>query len=483
MKDTLIELFGKDSAIPSVHFGSYLKHLCDNLGGDYCPEKLLQENTLFPLYRPFLPKQRADELSKQMTIFDGNGVVTKIGMAAGSICEKSYFQYCPGCIDDDRRTYNDVYIHRIHQAQGVLLCPKHGCLLHQAIPPAETSRLKYLYLENLIPDMCISVLPDQRQSDILRKIAASMEYLLSHDLSFSDKETVTLRYKRLLQRRKMITNTGRVKQNDYLYQLQAFYGKELLELLDSVIDEEDEYTWAKVIVRNAKRTVHPLRHILLINFLTDMDTFFEGILSGDLFTLRSVRKNHPKNDDRLEEYKRIIQKTICENPLLSRTELRKHIDREYSYIYRRDQIWLMENLPAGQRCKIHSGHIDWEQRDVEYCQKLRKAYQACLTDGGRISTTRLIRRADIQANMENKRSKLKHAWKYLENVSQTVEDYQVERCLKTIRTYVGNHEQLPKWKLLRIAGLTEKHFQIIEDRLMQKLIRERMVDAVAWEAG
>src|SRR5665648_235618 len=43
-------------------------------------------------------------------------------------------------------------------------------------------------------------------------------------------------------------------------------------------DKNDEYNWLKVATRNVARTVHPLRHILLILFLTnDMNDFFKGI--------------------------------------------------------------------------------------------------------------------------------------------------------------------------------------------------------------
>lgn len=482
LKDTLSELFGRDSAIPSLYLGAGLKHLCDSLGGLYTPDKLIQENTLFPLYRPFMPKYRAIELEEQMTNSNGNGVITKIGLAAGAICEKESIAYCPECVSEDRKTYGMAYVHRAHQAQGVIICPKHGYLLLHTKKYTENSRLEYSNLERMNIQENICILPECRYAELLRIIADSAVYLLSHDLSFSDKEKVTLRYKQLLFQRKLVTSTGSVLQSEYLAGLQSFYGK-LLELLDSPICPDDEYTWAKVVLRNVKRSVHYLRHILLINYLTDMETFFEGMREGELFVAQYPKKAQPSDDSLLDAYKQSILKAMVNNPKLSRTELRRLIDREYAYIYRRDKQWLKDNLPCKQVPVANISHIEWEYRDVEYCRKLHIAYQICKMDIGRITSTRLIRKAGIQANMENKRDKLPQAWKYIEGVSQTVEEYQVQRCLQIIQTYIENNQPLPKWKMLRMAGLTEERFRKIKDILKQRLLEERMVNAIECEVG
>lgn len=480
LRDTLSELFGRESAIPSLFLGAGLRHLCDGLGGLYTPDKLLQENTLFPLYRPFLTKKRAIELEEQMINSSENGVITKIGLAAGAICEKESIAYCPKCVDDDRKINGRAYIHRAHQVQGVTICHKHGCILLQTLQRIEKSRLEYLDLERMDLTENMFIFQENRSAELLRIIADSAVYLLSHDLSFANKDNVTLRYKQLLYKKQLITCTGRVIQGDYLTELQSFYGNLLLELLDSPIRPDDEYTWAKVILRNVERSVHYLRHILLINYLADMDTFFEGIKEGDLFVSEPPKKAKPCDDSLMNVYKMNIKNAMIINPKLSRTELRRLVNKEYTYIYRRDRQWLLSNLPSRQVAASNAGYADWINRDNEYCRKLKIAYKLCKIDGGRITSTRLIRRTGIQANMENKRDKLPQSWKYVKEVSQTVEEYQTQRCLRIIGTYIENNEPLPKWKMLKMAGLTEERFQKIKHILKQRLIEERMVNVVAW---
>ena len=83
-KDTLMELFGKNTVIPTFAIGNYLQFLCNELGETYTPESLIQQHTIFPFYAPFLPKGRQAEIRKAITWKNGQGVYTKLGIVAGS---------------------------------------------------------------------------------------------------------------------------------------------------------------------------------------------------------------------------------------------------------------------------------------------------------------------------------------------------------------------------------------------------------------
>ncbi len=482
LRSTLMELFKNNAAIPSLYFGVALSTLCENISGVYNSDDLITNHTLFPLYRPFLPQRRAEELRKQMEAADGNGLIAKIGIAAGSICQKNGIAYCPRCVIEDRRTYGEAYFHRLHQVQGVFICPKHRCMLRQIKVPDEASRIKYLDLECLRPEVNIVLFPDSTMKTVMQIVSDSSIYLLSNDLSFSDKERVTLRYKQILYQKGLLSDSGRVLQAEFTSQLQSFYCDNILRYFESEVSPDDEYTWPKSAVRSVKRTVHPLRHILLINFLDkSIESFFEGIKKGDIFTVKKRKELKPKNSSLLKKYKTSILLIIQNNPQVLRTQLRKMCRKEYSYIYRRDKTWLMDHLPDSHKPMGSSEVVDWHRRDATYIKKLRKSFEDCMTDGKRITVTRLIRRAGIQANMENHKDKLPQAWAYVKSVSQTVEEYQIERCLQIIRKFIEKDLLLKQWKLLRLAGLTKERFFKIKERLKQRLIDERMVTVIEWE--
>ncbi len=102
-KDTLMEIFGTSTKVPSMYFPSGLAFLSAQLpeGIGFATENLINKHTLFPLYRPFLPIDRANKIIKQMAYEKGNGVYASIGMMAGSICARDSLAYCPQCIKDD----------------------------------------------------------------------------------------------------------------------------------------------------------------------------------------------------------------------------------------------------------------------------------------------------------------------------------------------------------------------------------------------
>lgn len=92
-----------------------------------------------------------------------------------------------------------------------------------------------------------------------------------------DQQEVLKKYKKLLSQKGFIHISGQVKQNELYEAFKRFYDKQLLELLESDIDNDYEYNWLRVITRNSKRTVHPIRHLLFINFLgVAIEEFFES---------------------------------------------------------------------------------------------------------------------------------------------------------------------------------------------------------------
>lgn len=283
LKDTLSELFGKNSAIPSFEIASHLRFLCDALSGNYSPDRLIQEQTIFPFYAPFLPGNRKGELLKDIKSSDGKGIYAKIGIVAGSICKKESIYYCSACATEEMERLGEAYIHREHQLQGVLMCPNHERFLKKyPVKRSENSRVEYIRLDGSLLDLSDNCMYEVAYQEKYRKqllqISKAAYYLLTNDLSHISKAEVLLRYKNLLYEKDLATNRLRVKQDELHEMVVGYYGTELLDILESGIDKNDEYNWLRVVTRGVARTVHPLRHILLILFLTDdMDTFFKGI--------------------------------------------------------------------------------------------------------------------------------------------------------------------------------------------------------------
>lgn len=86
----------------------------------------------------------------------------------------------------------------------------------------------------------------------------------------------------------------------------SYWGKELLEKLNSFINFDNEYNWLKVITRKPKRVIHPIRHILFILFLCkNLEEFFYPV---NIFIPKI--KMYPCLNPVCKDYKKLVIKDV-----------------------------------------------------------------------------------------------------------------------------------------------------------------------------
>src|SRR5215213_2460951 len=133
-----LELFGEVKAGAAVDLPCHLNFLIENLprGHRWTVERLIDEHTLFPYFRPFLSPQRVNRVNESMR---GSGsLIAKIasGSAATSIRLANRLRYCPKCSDEDTKLQRELYWHRLHQVPGVEVCPVHHVFLEHSTAQA-----------------------------------------------------------------------------------------------------------------------------------------------------------------------------------------------------------------------------------------------------------------------------------------------------------------------------------------------------------
>lgn len=77
--------------IPSVEIGSHFSILAEQLGSNYTVEGILANHTISPYYLIFLTKQRYHDIIQDIKA-GGQGLYTRLGMVAGSICRCSFIK-------------------------------------------------------------------------------------------------------------------------------------------------------------------------------------------------------------------------------------------------------------------------------------------------------------------------------------------------------------------------------------------------------
>ena len=240
----------------------------------------------------------------------------------------------------------------------------------------------------------------------------------------------------------------------------------ILKELNSSIDFDNEYNWLKVVTRNTKRATHPLRHLLLIEFLCDDIKEFFSIRIRKLEKVKTDYNIENCNSGKLAQYKNNILIAIKENNNMKRTELREMLKKEYIYLYRYDKQWLFSNLPKKIKANTTNKRVNWNERDNEYLDMLTKKYNEikAMEKPLRITNSSLAKPLGILANIQKKINKLPKTKEFLENVYESIEEFQLRRCKYVIDQLVDDEKELKLWQVQRIAAIRTNEFNKLKEK-------------------
>lgn len=291
-----MELFGARGMSATVDLPSHLDHLNGALpaGHHYSTGRLIDEHTLFPFYEPFLPAERAKRVRKDMGGTDGTAIHKLAGVTPSNVRLPDRLRFCPTCVDEDRREYKGPYWHRLHQVPGVEVCPTHGVFLEDSAAPARNRVNSAVYTP--AEEAVASIPPrtadatDPHHATLLR-IARDAAWLLSQGGLTLDHERLRGAYLALLSANGYATRET-VHAGKLAKAIKQFFPAASLKALQCDFDPLKPQCWPAQIVKNLRqgKTHHPLRHLLLIQFLgSTAETFLTGLKSRARKTARNLR--------------------------------------------------------------------------------------------------------------------------------------------------------------------------------------------------
>lgn len=480
-RDTIEECFGKRTMIPTLEIGGNFDYLSKALGKKYSSDTLIAKHTIMLYYSPFIDKKMKQKIIKEIKFEGSYSIYTKLGIVAGGICRKYSIFYCPICAGKDIDEHGEPYIHREHQLEGIILCPHHGILLEKyPLKKIDVSRIEYIRLEEQYLNLTSKNI-EITDYDKHLKLAKHSYYLLDNNLNNIYKEKIFNRYRNLLYKKDLLKGNNTINQRELYEEFISYYGKAFLKQLDSDIDYDNEYNWLKVISRKSRRSSHPLRHLLFINFLCgDIKDFFDNI---DDCKVKKIKKRNEVyiienvNLERLKAYKDIILNAIKNNKVLSRTDIRNKCKKEYIYLYRYDKEWLFNNLPIKVIVNLDNRRIDWKERDKQYLKLLKEKYEELISNGPMIRITKgsLAKPLGILANIEKKLEQLPLTKSFFEEVCESTEAFQIRRAKAVIDKQIYSEESIKLWEIQRIAGIRSEYFKQIKCEL-ENYLKEKWVE-------
>jgi hypothetical protein len=274
---TLSEILGEDGGCASVSLPSHIGRLIKVLpsGTTLTGEDIIQKSTLFPLFRPFLPADRADTIRGYMIGNQGSVIYQTVGAMASGIPMLRYLRYCRRCIQEDVERIGEAYWHRVHQVPGVMVCPKHLCMLSDSEVSISPLSNKTLFHPVSADEVRLGDSDTGTYGFPRADVSLAVQWFLDGDPPVLGLQNLRQQYIHLLQRKDLATFRGRIRQKELAEAFSRFYSADFLDETFSPVGCDQAESWLSRLLQKQRKACHPIRHILLILFLgTTPEGFF-----------------------------------------------------------------------------------------------------------------------------------------------------------------------------------------------------------------
>lgn len=270
-----LDLLGDRHATAVIDLPVHLEHLASVLPPNqiYSVDSLIGRHTLFSFYTSFISPKRREQIIEIMR----SGSRVSAHLVAGNnrclIRRPDRLRFCPVCAEEDRKRFGETYWRRVHQLPGVEACPGHLTFLENSSLSVLYRRYEALYVpaEQTIGVKSANVRPLDREDkshQVLVRLASDAAWLLDQNLTH-DNESLRAGYRTLLIDRGLMSRSGLMQTQKLMQAFSDIYPHTLLAAPRCEVDAKSDNNWVTLLLSDRKkgRSHHPLRHLLLIQFL------------------------------------------------------------------------------------------------------------------------------------------------------------------------------------------------------------------------
>lgn len=273
-RDTLRELFDKHTIVVTSHLPSSIDALVRVLpsGSTIDVQAIINRHTVFPYYRPFLT---ARQISLSQTAMKGDsaiGLKTMMGLVASQVGGGNLYRFCHRCVTQDDQRYGQPYWHRAHQLPAVFICHEHQIPLFELEADWVALNRHRLFLPTTpVVISCAKIIAiEERHFSSMRDLAIDSKRVL--DAGYEAISAVQMKniYRDLAADLGLMHSSDRVRISDFSAWIQQ-------QVADFPATREFRFihfgdrlhapAWALSLLRKARKSTHPLKHLLLLRFL------------------------------------------------------------------------------------------------------------------------------------------------------------------------------------------------------------------------
>jgi Tn7-like transposition protein D/TniQ len=287
-----LDLFGVKSYTAFVDLPNRLNYIVKSLpfNHSYTANKLIDDCTLLPFYSPFIPKERVEHLRRDMKESARSNVHKLAGTTSSSIHKPKWLRFCPVCAKKEKELLGECYWHRLHQATGVMVCPSHAVFLESTNVPMHNRLDSEIYVAAeqailLSAPRLLNLLNSCHRT--LLNVTSDVSWLLAQKKLVPGFETLYSCYLKILNEKGLIGARPTIRMKELIDKFINQFPSDALKLLQCNIENKN-CNWLVWLVRSLKQKSvnHPLRHLLLIQFL--------GHTAESFFTRCKLDKSPPQ---------------------------------------------------------------------------------------------------------------------------------------------------------------------------------------------
>lgn len=452
-KHLLDLLYQKRTVIAVPDLPAQLQLLCSALQHLHKVDakELLYQQTLFPLYAPFIPEARKKHLIELLTSGDGSAVYVEIGMSAGKVKMPSFFRYCPECLKGMQQKYGEFAWLRRWLVSGYQVCHVHNCeVCHSLLPVRPLQRHEYIAAS---PETCLDFIARPNANPKLQLLSMKLCELLSLPECISPTyHQWTMFYRRLAVEAGI--SLGNCLMLELLYrQFSQYWPLSFLQQLHLEVDGES--SWLLALFRKHRKSFSYLQHILVWQVFRPAVSIRQILFEVQSYpTAKAVPKlvnasNVIESDDR-KQWLTLLDAGH------SAKQARMQCDKAlYARLYRRDRDWLLATNKQFHIKQDNHSNINWRSRDIQYLRLLylQLAHRDLDLSSPRQSRNWLLKQLPRSSTIEKHLDLLPRCQEFLRRYSENVDEYQIRRITAQIVINKQRHQMQRRWELERSCGL------------------------------
>ncbi|WP_313054397.1 TnsD family Tn7-like transposition protein [Pseudomonas lopnurensis] len=242
-----------------------LRHQMRAVLGD--PDVIISRRTIFPFFRPFQSQEHVQAAINIMKGLQLGSIKYKLGLLTERFGAEHPLKACHACIDADINNHGTSYWHLCHQYPGVLICPIHNQMLQECIHNRQWSgRFRWTLPEKGdLTSWEFSAFNSITKHALLQLSRSVLDLAAVGNTRSFDPFIIRSVYRNTLQDMGLLNSISQKAAPSlakYAALLQPYH-----PLTSLPHTAQKARTYIEHLVRNPRGHSHPLKHLVMINWL------------------------------------------------------------------------------------------------------------------------------------------------------------------------------------------------------------------------